>query len=464
MRIALISPKGPLYRHRGGIFGKSLRYQPLTLPTLASLVPEEFSASIDIYDEGVEDVPVNLNADLAGMTVVTGNAKRTYELSDSFRSRGIPVVLGGPHVTLLPEESLLHADAVCVGYAEDTWPELLRDFAAGRMKREYRQGEKFSLERSLPHPRRDLMSPKRYLTQAVFEASRSCVHDCEFCVAPTAWGQKQYKKNIEGIVNDIRDVGMRQILFVDLNLISDLEYAKELFQALIPLNVEWFGLSTLMIAHEPELMQLMAESGCRGVLLGFETLSGDSLGDAHKNFNASVDYSRLVRDLHELGISVQGCFVFGLDHDDKDVFDKAAECAIDWGIDLPRFSILTPFPGTRLFRRMEAEGRILTRDWEFYDGQHVVFQPLGMTPDELLRGHEYAWKKVYSWKGMTRRLIRSGNYSLLKLSVNFGYRFYAHRLNRFYTCDVPARPKAGRLPLRAPGDEGKDEAWTKISG
>jgi radical SAM superfamily enzyme YgiQ (UPF0313 family) len=458
MKIALISPKGPLYRHRGGIFGKSLRYQPLTLPTLASLIPDEISASADIYDEGVEDVPAGLNADLVGMTVITGNAKRAYELSDSFRARGIPVVLGGPHATLLPEEALSHADAVCVGYAEDTWPELLRDFAAGRMRREYRQGEDFSLERPLPHPRRELMSPKRYLTQAVFEASRSCVHDCEFCVAPTAWGQRQYKKNIEWIVNDIRGVGMRQILFIDLNLISDPEYAEELFRALIPLNVEWFGLSTLMIAHEPELMKLMAKSGCKGLLLGFETLSDDSLGDAHKSFNASVDYGRLVRDLHELGIAVQGCFVFGLDHDDGSVFDKAAECAIDWGIDLPRFSILTPFPGTRLFRRMEAEGRILTRDWEFYDGQHVVFRPLGMTPEELLRGHEYAWKKVYSWRGMARRLLRSGNCSFLKLSVNFGYRFYAHRLHRFYTCDVPVGPGPGRAPLRASGSEGRDSA------
>ncbi|GHV35961.1 B12-binding domain-containing radical SAM protein [Synergistales bacterium] len=453
MKIALISPKGPLYRHRGGIFVKSLRYQPLTLPVLASLVPEEFSsAPIDIYDDGVEDVPEGLTADLVGMTVITGNAKRAYALSDSFRGRGIPVVLGGPHVTLLPEEALEHADAICVGYAEDAWPELLRDFVSGGMKREYRQAEDFSLERLLPYPRRDLMSPKRYLTQAVFEASRSCVHDCEFCVAPTAWGQRQYRKNIGQLVNDIRNVGMRQILFVDLNLISDLEYAKELFQALVPLNVEWFGLSTLMIAHEPELMTLMAKSGCKGLLLGFEALSGDSLGDVHKNFNASVDYGRLVHDLHKLGIAVQGCFVFGLDHDDKDVFDKAANCAIEWGIDLPRFSILTPFPGTPLFKRLSSERRILTRDWELYDGQHVVFQPVRMTPDELLRGHERAWKKVYGWSGMARRLRRAGNYSLLKLSVNFGYRFYAHRLRRFYTCDVPLRPN--QTPLRMPDDKG----------
>jgi len=437
MKIALISPKGPLYRHRGGIFGKSLRYQPLTLTTLAALIPEELNPSVEIYDEGVEDVPENLQADLVGITVITGNANRAYSLTDSLRMRGIPVVLGGPHPTLIPEEAMQHADSVCTGYAEDTWPELLRDFANGKMKPLYTQAPDLDLARSsMPYPRRDLMSPRNYLTQAVFEASRSCVHNCDFCVAPTAWGRKQYKKNIDWIVGDIKNVGVKRILFVDLNLISDIDYATELFNALIPLKVEWFGLTTVMIAHKPELMELMARSGCRGLLLGMETLSSESLGDAHKQFNASVDYSKLVRDLHALNISIQGCFVFGLDHDTVDSFDAAADYAIDLGIDLPRFAILTPFPNTPLYKRMASEGRILTRNWELYDGQHVVFQPRNMTPEELLRGHEHAWKKVYGWQNMTKRLYHAGNFSFLKLSANLGYRFYAHRLHRFYTCGI----------------------------
>jgi len=439
VKIVLISPKGPLYRHRGGVFGKSLRYQPLTLPTLAALIPEEIFSplSVEIYDEGVEDVPENLRADLVGMTVITGNANRAYALSDSLRARGIPVVLGGPHPTLLPEEAMRHADSVCVGYAEDTWPELLRDFSLNEMKTLYAQADDFSLTRPMPYPRRDMMSPRYYLTQAVFEASRSCVHDCDFCVAPSAWGQRQYKKNINWIVGDIKNVGKKKIMFVDLNLISDVEYAKELFIALIPLKVEWFGLTTVMIAHEPELMELMARSGCKGLLLGLETLSDKSLSDVGKSFNASVDYGKLVCDLHELGISIQGCFVFGLDHDTKEIFDKAADYAIELGIDLPRFAILTPFPGTPLYKRLESERRILSRDWELYDGQHVVFQPRNMTPEELLQGHERAWKKVYSWRNMAKRIRNAGNFSFLKLSVNLGYRFYAHNLHRFYTCDVP---------------------------
>lgn len=437
MKIALVSPKGPLYRHRGGIFGKSLRYQPLTLPTLAALVPWELGAAVELYDEGAQSLPANLDADLVGMTVITGNAPRAYALSDELRSRGIPVVLGGPHVTLMPDEAAEHADAVCIGYAEDAWPQLLRDFTNGRMKRVYRQAADFTLTRNLPLPRRYLLSPKRYLTQAVFETGRSCVHDCDFCVAPSAWGSRLYKKNIASVVADIKKVGLRQILFIDLNLISDIAYARELFTALLPLKVEWFGLSTVLIAHEPELMELMARSGCKGLLLGFETLSGSSLGERGKGFNASVDYARLLRDLHALGISVQGCFVFGSDNDTPEAFERTAEYAIELGIDLPRFSILTPFPGTPLFRRLEAEGRILTRDWELYDGQHVVFRPRHMTPEELHRLHERAWKKVYGALGMARRLRNAGNFSLLKLSLNMGYRFYAHRLHRFYTCDAP---------------------------
>ncbi|MDR0648017.1 MAG: cobalamin-dependent protein [Synergistaceae bacterium] len=437
MKIALISPKGPLYRHRGGIFGKSLRYQPLTLPTLAALVPDELGAETEIYDEGAEEIPGDLRADIVGMTVITGNAPRAYALSDEMRARGMAVVLGGPHVTLLPEEAARHADAVCVGYAEDAWPELLRDYASGKMRRLYRQADDFTLERALPRPRRELMQPKRYLTQAVFEAGRSCVHDCEFCTAPAAWGSRFYKKDIRQIIDDMRRVGQRRVIFIDLNLISDIRYATELFTAMIPLNVEWFGLSTVLIAHEPELMELMARSGCKGLLLGFETLARDSLGDMSKDFNSSVDYAKLVRDLHSLGISIQGCFVFGSDHDTADVFDRTVKYAIDLGIDLPRFSIMTPFPGTAVYRRLEAEGRILTRNWELYDGQHVVFRPLNMTAHELASLHEKAWRQVYSIKGMARRLRNAGNFSALKLSVNMGYRFYAQNLHRYYTCDIP---------------------------
>ncbi|HNE13739.1 MAG TPA: radical SAM protein, partial [Accumulibacter sp.] len=387
MKIALISPKGPLYRHRGGIFKKSLRYQPLTLTTLAALVPPELGAEITLYDEGIIELPSQIDAELIGMTVITGTAPRAYELAAHFRARGKIVVLGGPHVTLLPNEAAKHADSICVGYAEDSWPRLLRDFAAGCLQPAYHQGADFTLNRpEMPFARRDLFDSRSFLTQAVFEATRSCAHDCEFCVAPAAWGRKQYQKPIDWVIRDIQQFGQKKILFVDLNLISDKKYARELFTRLIPLKIEWFGLSTVLIGHDREFMELAARSGCKGLLLGLETVTPESLRDSRKRFNASVDFRTVIDDLHRLEIAIQGCFVFGLDHDTTDVFDATVEIAIEAGIDLPRYAVLTPFPGTPLHTRLDREGRILTRDWTLYDAQHVVFQPRNMSVRELAEG------------------------------------------------------------------------------
>src|SRR5580698_3607633 len=377
MRVALLSPKGPLYRSRGGIFKKSLRYQPLTLTTLAALAPPEFDIDFVLYDEGIEDIPLDLAADLVGLTAITGSSARAYMLARHFRARGIPVVLGGPHVTLLPDEAAQHADAVCVGYAEETWPRLLRDFAAGTMRERYDQGPDFTLT-NLPFARRELLDGRHFLTQAVFEATRACAHDCEFCVVPTAWGRKQFQKPVAHVTEDIRRVGARRIIFIDLNLISDRAYATELFEALVPLNVHWFGLATSLIGRDRALMELMARSGCCGLLIGLESICEASLG-----------------------------------------------------------AILTPFPGTPLYQRFEREGRILTRNWELYDGQHVVFRPQQMTPHALQSGHERAWRAVYSYRSIARRLTAARTRIPIAIMANLGYRYYAHHLETHYTCDWP---------------------------
>lgn len=434
MKIALISPKGPLYRHRGGIFKKSLRYAPLTLTTLAALVPEEIDAQISLYDEGVEDVPMDLNADLIGMTVITGTAPRAYELARQFRARGSTVVLGGPHVTLVPGEAACHADAIVVGYAEETWPQLLRDFSAGSLRERYDQAPDFELT-GLPFPKRNLLSARDFLTMNVFETSRSCVHACEFCVAPSAWGRRPLYKPVERVVEDIVAMGAKKLIFIDLNLISSRDHAARLFTALIPLRVRWFGLSTVLIGKDEGLMDLMARSGCSGLLLGFESISSGGLAESRKGFNNPDEYVELVERLHRRRISVMGCFVFGLDHDDSGVFDHTARFAVEAGIDLPRFAITTPFPGTPLFLRLKREGRILTENWELYDGQHVVFRPANMTVDELRRGHERAWKAAYSLRATAKRLWKSKTQTGTAIAANLGYRFYAHNLHRFYNCD-----------------------------
>ena len=457
LKIALISPKGPLYRHRGGIWKKSLRYQPLTLTTLAALVPRDLDADLQLFDEGITDVPLDLDADLVGLTVITGTARRAYELADHFRKRGITVVLGGPHVTLIPEDAEPHADAVAIGYAEDTWPQLLHDFQNGQLHSRYDQASNLDLA-DRPFARRDLLPSKRYLTNNVFEATRGCIHNCDFCVVPTAWGRKPYQKPVEQVVADIRQHGARKLIFVDLNLIADRDYALRLFAALIPLRVQWYGLATVLLAEDLELLELAGRSGCKGLLMGLESISPQNLRQSHKGFNSPEKFVRVVERLHEHGIALQGCFVFGLDYDEPDVFLKTAEFAVQARIDLPRFAIVTPFPNTGLYKRLEAEGRILTKNWELYDGQHVVFRPAKLSVEELQLGAEAAWKHAYSFRSIVRRISHSPAPWPVKLGTNLGYRFYAHNLSRFYNCDWiigraastakrlrPVRPTAGAV-------------------
>ena len=434
LQIALISPKGPLYRYRGGIFKRSLRYAPLTLTTLASLIPEELDVHLTLIDEGIEELDPDLTADLVGMTVITGTATRCYELADSFRRRGIPVVLGGPHVTLVPDDAQPHADAIVIGYAEETWPQLLRDFVGGRMRPRYEQGSDLSLA-GLPFPRRDLLPRRHYTTTNVFEATRGCIHGCEFCVVPFAWGRRPLQKPVADVVADIRQHGARKLIFVDLNLIADRDYAMELFEALIPLKVQWYGLSTVLLADDPPLLELVARSGCRGLLMGLESISRKSLRQVKKGFNDPERYPELTRLLHEHGISLMGCFVFGFDHDTPEIFLETARLAVETRIDLPRFAILTPFPGTALYQRLDRDGRILTSNWELYDGQHVVFAPSRMSVDQLQKGNEQAWRYTYRYRSIAKRILRSPAPLLVRLASNLGYRYYANHLHRFYNCD-----------------------------
>jgi len=443
IKIVLISPKGPLYRHRGGIFKRNLRYAPLTLTTLASLIPPDIHSIVEILDEGIEDINPDLEADLIGITVITGNAVRAYELADHFRARGIKVILGGPHITLIPEDAQPHADSVVVGYAEETWPELLRDFTRGDLKPRYIQDRDLELV-NLPYPRRDLLKRGAYLTTHTFEATRGCVHSCDFCIVPIAWGLKPYLKPVEEVVADIRQHWSRRIVFLDLNLIANEDYAARLFESLIPLKLEWFGLTTTLLGKDKALLALAARSGCSGLLMGFESITPENLHQSRKGFNSPEAYRQLVEMLHQYRITLMACFTFGMDHDTPQVFMETAQFAVDAAIDLPRFAIVTPFPGTALYHRLQSEGRILTRDWALYDGQHVVFQPAQMSAQELYAGHERAWKHAYSFRSITRRFLGSRIQMPVWLVTNLGYRFYAHNLAKFYTCDVFQSP--GYLP------------------
>ena len=419
-----------------------MRYAPLTLTTLASLIPPEIPAHVTLLDEGVDEIdPAAIDADLVGITVITGTAPRAYELAREFRRRHLPVVLGGVHPTLVPDEAALHADSVVVGYAEESWPQLLRDFAAGRMQRRYDQSPQLKLD-GLPFPSRHLYKKGMVNVSDTIEATRGCIFQCEFCVVPAAWGTRPLQKPVGDVIADLRQMGAKRVIFLDLNLIADLAYARELFTALIPLKLRWAGLATTTIAWDEELLDLAARSGCRGLLIGFESLDQKALDETRKSFNMRKDYHLVVDRIHDRGIAIMGCFVFGFDSDTLATFDRTVDFVMESRMDLPRYAIAVPFPATALYRRLKAENRILTEDWSLYDGQHVVFEPRNMSPDQLLHHTSGAWKRTYQYKSIARRVLGSGTRMALSIPANLGYRFYANNLDKFYTCDWQLAPRA----------------------
>jgi radical SAM superfamily enzyme YgiQ (UPF0313 family) len=430
MKIVLMSPAGAMYRCTTGSFRKALRYAPLTLSTLAALVPEELGAEIEIVDEGVERLPDRIEADLVGITAITGTATRAYRIADRLRAHGVPVVLGGVHPTIMPEEAGAHADSVVVGFAEEAWPELLRDFSAGRMCPQYRQSKDLSL-RNRPFARRDLLHKRLYLTMNSMQATRGCPNECDFCVIPGAWGSTQFFRPIEEVVREIETLPGRYVCFLDPSPTEDVDYAKALFRAMAPLRKTWFGLSTVKIAEDLELLDLCAKSGCRGLLLGFETLSQTGLEWIGKDFNLPAKYMDVVSKLHDRGIAVQGCFVFGFDSDDESVFERTVEFVNASAIDLPRYAVCTPFPRTELHKKWKAEGRLLTEDWALYDSQHVVYRPAQMSPERLLEGLHWAWDETYGAGRILSRILRSRCVPLISALANVGYRVYARRLPAF---------------------------------
>jgi radical SAM superfamily enzyme YgiQ (UPF0313 family) len=456
MKIQLLSPAGEIHRNGTGIFKKELRYAPLTLTTLAALVPKELGAEIIIQDEGVQPLDLDFKADLVGITAITGTALRAYMIADQLRAKGHTVVIGGVHATLLPEEAAQHADALVLGYAEESWPRLLRDFARGQLRPSYYTPTGRSLA-GVPIARRDLLQKKKYATINSIEATRGCPHKCDFCVVPTAWSNTYAHRPIEEVIAELKTFEGRKALFIDLSPVEDVHYAKALYRAMIPLGIRWVGLSTTRIAEDDELLKLAAGSGCKGLLIGFESISQDTLNQTHKGFHAAAEYGEVVKKLHDHGIGIQGCFVFGFDNDDESVFERTAEFVDRAKIDLPRYAVATPFPNTGLYRRLETERRLLHKNWALYDVEHVVFQPRQMSPERLQEGLEEAWRLSYRLSSLTKR-ITGAPWSLLPLwiTLNLGYRYYARHLHEktgsvYYDPKYMAEAKAEGEPKEEQG-------------
>ncbi|PKM96481.1 MAG: B12-binding domain-containing radical SAM protein [Firmicutes bacterium HGW-Firmicutes-1] len=430
MKIALLAPAGAMHRYNGS-FGKSLHYAPLTLTTLAALVPEELMAEVVIYDETAGTIPLDSDADLICITVITGTASRCYRYADYYRSIGKTVVIGGVHATMLPEEAAQHADVVMTGFAEQTFPQMLMDYKNECLKPRYVQNLDFSIDNRVI-PRRDLLNKKRYITMNSVEAVRGCSLPCTFCAYPAAFGKTVYKRPVCEVISEIEALHSKEILFPDVNLIADRAYAIELFTAMIPLKKIWFGLVTSSVGIDDELISIFSKSGCRGLLIGFESISQSSQKFIQKGVNKVMEYGELMKKLHHAGILVQGCFAFGGDDEDNTVFERTVEMVIKTKIDLPRYSILTPFPKTVLYDQLEAQNRIIERDWALYDVEHCVFVPLKMTKDELEEGIEWAWRETYSFSSIFKRLAPFTHSPFIALSTNiFGYRGYANKFKHF---------------------------------
>jgi radical SAM superfamily enzyme YgiQ (UPF0313 family) len=428
--IALILPRAGIYRYGTGAFSRFIRYSPMTLTTLAALVPPELDAEVRIFDEGIQTVQKEkIRADIVGITGITGASRRTYAYADYFRGRGVYVVIGGVHATLLPEEAQTHADTVVTGQAFESWPQFLRDWVSGKPRKRYDSRKKldFSLFKT---PSRGLLKKSGYVTVNSTQAVFGCPNSCEFCVTPVVC-QGYQGRPIPQVVQDIASMKGTYFTFVDPSPIENVRYATDLYRALIPLGKKWTGLATTRLVMHGGLMDVMEQSGCKGLLIGFESLSQSANDAMSKGFSRVKEYRTLARELHSRGIAIMGCFVHGLDGDDPDCFGRTLDFVMEADIDLPRFTICTPFPGTPFFTRLKTEGRILTENWALYDAQHVVFKPARMSVEALEAGHHDIWKRAYTPGAITRRLAGSRTFLRLSIPANLAYRMYARRLPAF---------------------------------
>jgi radical SAM superfamily enzyme YgiQ (UPF0313 family) len=395
---------------------------PMSLPVLASLTPPD--VDVHLVDEHVEAVDLNEGADLVAISCMTAAAPRGYKIADHFRARGIPVVMGGMHPSALPEEAARHADAVVVGEAENQWPQVFADFAAGRPKRLYRADERPDLT-DLPIPRRDLLRADRYLTVNLVQTARGCPNACKFCSVSPTFGRRYRFRPIPEVIEEVRSLGTRWIAFPDDNIVANSARAKELFEALIPLKLRWVSQGDLTMARDEELLRLMARSGCTWMFVGLESVSQESLIAVNKRPNLAVDLAEAVGTIHRHGIDIVGSFVFGLDPDKPSAFQETVEFAERTKLGAAQFAVLTPFPGTPIHDELSSENRILNRDWSQYTQGHVVYRPRNMTAAQLQAGREYAYGQFYSRRSIARRtLVWRGGWtkSLLRSVVNYSYR------------------------------------------
>jgi radical SAM superfamily enzyme YgiQ (UPF0313 family) len=385
-----------------------MEFPPLTFPTLAAHTPHDHS--VTMIDERIEKIDFRIHCDLVGITSLTCEALRAYEIADEFRKRGTTVVLGGPHVSILPKEAKTHADSIVIGEAEESWPRLLRDYEKGELQSFYQQKHPTDLQ--MLHP--PDMSLLTYHTRfGGVQTSRGCPNGCKFCyIGNSKDGRIFRKRPIEQVIQEIKRSKKRTIMFYDASMTIDVKHTKALFRALRGLNKRFLCLGNIdVLGQDDELLRLSKEAGVVQWSVGFESVSQESLSDALKRTNMVHNYSKAIEKIHAHNIMVRGFFVFGFDHDKNDIFEKTVEFVQESHLDSANFGMLTPLPGLPLFKELEKQHRIHTIDWDKYGfHQPVVFKPKELTESELLNGYNKAYRKYYSWDAITKRflyLIRS---------------------------------------------------------
>jgi len=419
-KLMLITASSPAIRQVRR--SRVLNFQQITMPYLAARVPPGWE--VIHVDEEAEEIDWNLDADVVGITFHTPSTFHAYDIARRFRSRGICVAMGGPHVTLLPEEARQHADVIFIGEAEGLWEEFLKSFESGSYLCAYQQTSAPSID-NIPMARKELFHRRDY-TNGVLFATRGCPGQCDFCTIAVMYRHKLRKRPISEVAAEYASFKGNVIIFWDDNIAGDMEYAKRLFRAIAPYRKWWSSQVSIHAGGDDKFLEAAAESGCKQLFLGLESVCQQSMAEVNKGFNRVEEYLRIIERIHSHGIAVQAGIVFGFDHDTPEIFKDTLDLLENAGVQNATFNILTPFPGTPLFRKMEAEGRILTRDWRKYNGRDdVVYQPKHMSVAELLAGFRYANERFYSLPSIGKRLSRSSVqlWWTLPLNLAYGYRW-----------------------------------------
>jgi radical SAM superfamily enzyme YgiQ (UPF0313 family) len=415
MKILLIAPSSGYWKALGRkkLFnGKTFRFSMLSLLTVAALTPKKHE--ITLIDEQVDTIPKIPDFDLVGITVMTAIAPRAYELCKYFHKINIPVVVGGFHPTFNIEEALGYADAVIVGPATGAWPELLIDFEKGYMKKIYHGDPTLPSPAILP---KHLLNKKKYVTVNTMHATLGCRNECSFCSITAFYNGQRYQRPVEEVIEVLKSFKEKFFMFIDDNLTQDRDYILTLLKAMIPLKKKWVTQASIEIADDPELLQLMHDSGCMGVFAGLESFSESALCSQNKKIKPPQYYKEAVKKIHDYGIYVEAGLIFGFDNDGPGIFEDTLKILDDIGIDAIQASILTPLPGTTLFKEMKDN--IVDFNWEHYDYKYAVYEPSKMTREELKAGLEWINKRFYSSRRILKRLVHW-------ILIPSGYRnFYA---------------------------------------